>query len=43
VKALHDAGNEIAGHGNHQRHPHDRLSPEDHARKIREVNRIVKT
>src|SRR5438067_5029227 len=42
VKALHEIGNEIAGHGTTNEVQMTDLSAEDQRKEIREVNRIVK-
>ena len=42
VKALHDAGNEIAGHGTTNDITMTDLSPDEQRKEIREVNRVVK-
>src|SRR5688572_10408946 len=42
VKALHEAGNEIAGHGTTNDIHMTDLTPDEQRKEIREVNRIVK-
>ena len=42
VKALHDAGNEIAGHGTTNDIHMTELTPDEQRNEIREVNRVVK-